>query len=568
MDYMNLGVTSRKTGLRIKTPIRRDEYSMENIDEFFADEEDSIVGSRRRRGSRRTSMLLKKPLEPNSSHFVGENGFRIPSSAPQYGKHLPGETSQKQMSNENEYGYSTELNHQDVSFLSPVHGSPVTVTTPKTLSIVNQPRYATNFEIPQDVRTSNEGLTIQLTPKRKPIEGYRDVPDLIDDNETTRDSTSFNTSENAILEDEMDDDFEFNSDEDEDREYVDAASKRLSESESTSSLSGDDSNSSTEEDNAALSRRSKKNKNYYDTGSISSDQLDSDEEYIQKQAQDLLPKDDEKHIDNRRPRRVRVPPLEYWRNEKIVYKRTSQKPVLEIEKVITYDDEQDEEAHSKKRKPQPKTRTRPYTYIPTGRPRGRPRKAQGTSPSNAIDPNTEIKTKIDLGELSNSDWLKHGILQSIVNITTDKKSNELIAFAPGLAQTVQSKDTENEKFTLAVLFDKYREKFASGILTLPIDGVKDKNTSFNAFITFYVIQGVVEVILSDSTFVCVEGSTFQVPAFNDYAFKNIGKNEAKMFFVQVIVPEDFDGSKIEDDGTSPVSSEHGLSSSNMSLTSP
>ena len=54
MDYMNLGVTSRKTGIEIKKGIRKDEFSMENVEEFFKDEE-SYISVRRK--SRKSSLL-------------------------------------------------------------------------------------------------------------------------------------------------------------------------------------------------------------------------------------------------------------------------------------------------------------------------------------------------------------------------------------------------------------------------------------------------------------------------------------------------------------------------------
>lgn len=41
MDYMKLGVKSRKTGLAVKEDVKKDEYSMENVDEFFRDDEES-----------------------------------------------------------------------------------------------------------------------------------------------------------------------------------------------------------------------------------------------------------------------------------------------------------------------------------------------------------------------------------------------------------------------------------------------------------------------------------------------------------------------------------------------
>ncbi|AET38163.1 Mif2p Ecym_2433 [Eremothecium cymbalariae DBVPG len=576
MDYMNLGITSRKTGLRVKQTINKDEYSMENIDEFFADDDDSTIGSRRR--SRRTSLLgnLKQLPVPSlpAQMFMDEDGFRIPSSAPQVRKQfLP---SGQRTPTDTQYDDFSIPQQVDGSFLSPIQDFPgdeiptEQVPQKKRKERPHGTTYTTNYEVPNEVEHGGNDSTIMLTPNARAIDDYRDVPDLVDDNETTRDNTSFNTSDNALLEDEMDDDFEFQSAEEEDREYVDSVSRRGSSSSSSSESSGEEKNDSdpdSADDDAALSRRDKNNKMYYDNESSSSDVLDSDDEYIQQQAKDLLTADDHMVGSMRRSKRVRVPPLEYWRNEKVVYKRKSDKPILEIDKIITYDHEADEEdAKLSRKKTNTKTKARPYNYIPTGRPRGRPKKNATAQNLLNQDPNQPIKAKIESGDLENSEWLKHGILQSNVNVSTDKKGNEIVAFAPGLAQSEQPKETEYENFTLAVMFDKHRELFASGTLVLPVEGRKESSDSFNAFITFYVIQGIVEILLSENKFICTEGSSFQVPAFNSYAFVNIGRNEAKMFFVQVTVPEDFDGS---DNKTRESSSPTlGSSSSNMSLTSP
>ena len=83
--------------------------------------------------------------------------------------------------------------------------------------------------------------------------------------------------------------------------------------------------------------------------------------------------------------------------------------------------------------------------------------------------------------------------------------------------------------------DRHREHFASGKLKLPKGGNKKLGDSLHTFMTFYVIQGITEVTISKTKFVATTGSTFQIPSFNKYSFKNIGNNQAKMFFVQVSI---------------------------------
>ncbi|AGO10467.1 AaceriABR015Cp [[Ashbya] aceris (nom. inval.)] len=573
MDYMNLGITSRKTGLRVKQSIRRDEYSMENVDDFFAEDEESAVSSRRQ--SRRTSLL--SDLRPQLSAagaphlFLDEDGFRIPSSAPQPRKQPPAWNQRRQPETAlDEYpAFDPELPPIEDEFEEePVAlGKHTGNATPPYNA-----KYATRYDIPREADSDVEESTIRLTPTKPIDDDYRDVPGLVDDNETTRDNTSFNTSEHALLEDELEDDYEVNSADEEDAEYVDGIS-RAGDS-SASEHEDSDESSASEADDAGLSRQNQRSKNGYMSDS-DSEVLDSDEEYIQQQAKQLLPSglDSERTTGIRRSKRVRVPPLDYWRNEKVVYKRKSDKPVLEIEKIITYDqeEEEDEEMQPKKKK-NPKTKARPYNYIPTGRPRGRPRKNAAQPATNNAEPNKDILLKLQNDEVPNGQWLKHGILKGTVNVSADKKGNEIVAFAPGLSQSEQSQESEDEKFTLAVMFDKHREMFASGMLILPVDGMKSVSDSYNAFITFYIVQGIVEITLSENKFICTEGSSFQVPAFNTYAFQNAGHNEAKLFFVQVTVPETFDGSNVSamnpEETSSRRTTSNSLSSSDMSLTTP
>lgn len=357
---------------------------------------------------------------------------------------------------------------------------------------------------------------------------YSDVPDLVaDEDDDDRGNTSLNTSDNALLEDELEDDG-FVPESEEDRDYIGSDSSLNSDSDSPSDVNDDDAYQEVEEE-AHVSEN------------------DNGDDYIKRQATDVVRTDS--IIDRnglRKSTRVKVAPLQYWRNEKIVYKRKSNKPVLDIDKIVTYDESEDEEevlaAQRKKRQKKKPTPTRPYNYVPTGRPRGRPKK-NPNAVENPLpeDPNEEIIERIESGGIGNGEWLRHGILEANVKISDNKEEtkDEIIAFAPNLSQAEQVKDTKDENFSLEIMFDKHKEHFASGILKLPaISGQKKLSNSFRTYITFHVIQGIVEVTVCKNKFLSVKGSTFQIPAFNEYAIVNKGNDEARMFFVQVTVSQD------------------------------
>lgn len=562
MDYMNLGVRSRKTGLNVKQNLEKDEYSMENIDDFFKDDDTSLISSRRK--SRRSSLLSALPnanivstpiIEQQQLHPRDNKEFNVPLNAfgpkiktsqiPQYTQRQSPQSS----SHQNVLGTikEDEIHYDDyeIDNYSSVSNQEIQTHLP-------QPKYTTEY----DEHISQGDPSIRLTPEKLQNKDlYKDVPDLIEDDEDTRDFTSLNTSENALLEDELDDDYRIESEEDGD--YVEGESSfddvegNDDDGESSDNADSDDSNS---DQTKTFNAHPRTTYGYQDNSP--SEVYDSDEEYIQNQAPHLIEKDSALRLNGtRRSNRVKIAPLEYWRNEKVVYKKKSGKPVLEIDKIITYDhnDDEDEEEElrgNRKKKKKSFTRVRPYNYIPTGRPRGRPKK-QRTS-TDLGNPNTELLDEIHSGNVPSAEWLKHGILEANVNISIDRTSDEIIAFAPSLAQSEQTKETDEESFSLEIMFDKHKDHFASGMLKLPTRGKKKLSDSYNAFITFYVVQGIVEVSLGGTVFLGTQGSSFQIPAFNKYAFENMGNDEVKLFFVQVTVPE-----HIKDDDISDESKEAG-----------
>ena len=69
MDYMKLGLKSRKTGIDVKQDIPKDEYSMENIDDFFKDDETSLI-SMRRKSRRKSSLFLPSTLNGDTKNVL------------------------------------------------------------------------------------------------------------------------------------------------------------------------------------------------------------------------------------------------------------------------------------------------------------------------------------------------------------------------------------------------------------------------------------------------------------------------------------------------------------------
>lgn len=561
MDYMNLGVRSRKTGLNVKQNLQKDEYSMENIDDFFKDDDTSLISARRK--SRRSSLLsavsngniVSTPIiEKEQLHSRNNKELKVPlpDFGPKTKTSLIPQYTQRQgprsPSPQNMLGTIVEDEvHYDDYEIDNYSGA----ANQEIQSNLPQRKYTTEY----DDNVSQDNPSIRLTPEKPQNKDfYKDVPDLIEDDEDTRDFTSFNTSENALLEDELDDDYRVESEEDGDYVEGESSLDDLEGNVDDESIDNTDSDDSDAHQTKRLNLYSGAAYGYQDNSP--SEVYDSDEEYIQNQAPHLIENDSALRPNGtRRSNRVKIAPLEYWRNEKVVYKKKSNKPVLEIDKIITYDhnddeDEEEEVRGNRKKKKKSLARTRPYNYIPTGRPRGRPKKQQTSTDWG--DPNTELLEEINSGSVQSAEWLKHGILEANVNISIDKTSDEIVAFAPSLAQSEQTKETDEESFSLEIMFDKHKDHFASGMLKLPRGGKKKLSDSYNAFINFFVVKGILEVSLGGTVFLVTQGSSFQIPAFNKYAFQNMGNDEVNLFFVQVTVPE-----PIKEDDTSDESNEAG-----------
>lgn len=346
MDYMKLGLKSRKTGIDVKQDIPKDEYSMENIDDFFKDDETSLI-SMRRKSRRKSSLFLPSTLNGDTKNV-------LPPFLQSY-KSQDDEVVQSPSGKGDGSRRSSLLSHQS-NFLSPANDfEPIEeepeqeendirgndFATPITQKL-SKPTYKRKYSTRYSLDTS-ESPSVRLTPDRITNKNvYSDVPDLVaDEDDDDRVNSSLNTSDNALLEDELEDDG-FIPESEEDGDYIESDSSLDSGSDSASDSDGDNTYQEVEEE-------AEVNTN------------DNEDDYIRRQASDVVRTDS--IIDRnglRKSTRVKVAPLQYWRNEKIVYKRKSNKPVLDIDKIVTYDESEDEEeilAAQRRKKQKKKTYT-------------------------------------------------------------------------------------------------------------------------------------------------------------------------------------------------------------------
>lgn len=601
MDYMNLGVRSRKTGLQIKRKISRDSFNLEKIDDFFKEDDSTPTSTTTSRKSfnsstqSTTNLASPSPLLANLNRNTGNNTLQSPSKLDwNSSSDLTNNNPNSRVSNillDNYTNYiddDTNNNYQDGSSNDSLpektpsntfkdsKSEVMSITAFRKAYDLISNRVSDVSSVPniQNISpildTISEDVEPIISEKNYTNPYMEDIPELSDENDTIE-NTPLNTSENALLEEEIDkfDMEEIDSENENGSEVM--AKNRKEKPTAYEIIDSDDSDFNPELDrtyipSSDIEELTRTQINHTSNSIDTTANLfnSSAERFNNTENSSFDNSADEKFL--RRSKRVKVPPLEYWRNEKIVYKRKSTEPVLDITKIITFDNEDSETERKQKKlkrikrfslsnnqptnddnndKNNDNTTATPAAITITNsgigsnnfqnkrkRPVGRPRK-------HPLPPDKNIENFDIASQSENGTWLTDGILTGEIHTSQNDINNDIIAYGPNTYQLEKTKENRNEKYSLAVTFDKHKDLFASGMLKLPVKGNRNLTHSQNAFITFYVVQGSIEVTLGNNKFITVAGCTFQIPSFNKYSFINRGPIEAQLFFVQVLVPDNF-----------------------------
>lgn len=323
----------------------------------------------------------------------------------------------------------------------------------------------------------------------------RNVPDLLEDSEreynTTEESALLDTSQDALLESEL-------------------ASK--------------------------IYNKTVKNTNTYSNNN--SDEEDNDYILIENEGiERTKPK-----APIRRSTRIKVPTLDYWRNEKIVYKRRSAKPELDIFKIITYENENNNsEKKNDKKRNKASMDNKPYNRQNFPSPMENNLKRRKRIKLNSSCLNGKMQDSISTSGKKNIEWVSRGVFEGIINEKSIMENNlkskrEILAVARNYIDNEKTYYQDDNNYKINILFDSQKDHFATGFMTLPINGQKSLSTIDNIYIIFHVLKGCVEVSISkNNKFACMEGSTFQIPSYNSYSLSNKGNTEVKLYFVQVTI---------------------------------
>lgn len=265
----------------------------------------------------------------------------------------------------------------------------------------------------------------------------------------------------------------------------------------------------------------------------------------------------------RRSKRIRVKPLAFWRNERIIFTKPHQRRPDDDD-----DDDDDDEPDMTIVRDIHKLPLRSIAevvHVPdtvqiltTRQNRRNNRRKPVDAPISPVSSDEHDKEEQDVlgAGLPGTSWYQDKVLK--VDVPENGRFVERsIAFSSQYGEfqsrTIVNEDgttSEDPNLRIATLFNDALEDCAVGMIEL--SGTKPPLKI--AFSTYYllIVRGVVEVTFNEETFIANKGCNICIPLGNEYGLKNLGKEAALIHFVQVRRPEteqdhDYDDDDDDDD---------------------
>ncbi|KAK6528635.1 hypothetical protein TWF694_003893 [Orbilia ellipsospora] len=223
-----------------------------------------------------------------------------------------------------------------------------------------------------------------------------------------------------------------------------------------------------------------------------------------------------------RPRRSRIAPLQFWKNERRVYKvnerHESGTAVSLSEQVIRVED-------TPVTKPKKRLRSQPTTTKNSGLAKRKTREKSDTSSS--------------YSEADDEDWESTGKLVGMVKQWSSKPSNSEVGEIEDEIATSRHGIEFKPIFGSDYLFAKTlgKEFMGCGILELQRGASKKLKSSGKMQLVFFMLEGKVEAEVNELGFRIGKGGQFQVPRGNMYKITNPFATTARIFFAQACIPE-------------------------------
>lgn len=237
--------------------------------------------------------------------------------------------------------------------------------------------------------------------------------------------------------------------------------------------------------------------------------------------------------DVRRSTRIKMPPLQFWKNERIVYTLASKDNTEypEIKEVVQRNDTPKDHHITASRKKRPKSRISMTSSTPAKR-RKKTKYGRIYNSDENYDSEDERAANTVLGKANNVVFNKSlsGDVQSYSLEPDDELPTKYVPMAWGREfnnwQTVP--DT---MYRLAPMYNDPESGATCGIFAFEPHGEKPTKSTHESDCFFYVISGAFQVSIAETLFTILRGGTFVVPKGNLYSITNITSCESKLFFV-------------------------------------
>ncbi|GAA5904964.1 uncharacterized protein JCM6883_004924 [Sporobolomyces salmoneus] len=208
----------------------------------------------------------------------------------------------------------------------------------------------------------------------------------------------------------------------------------------------------------------------------------------------------------RRSNRQRLPPLDYWRNERIVYKkRASGVGMAAIVRIPKLEPEPLTQAGRKKRSKS----SAPRSKGPSKRARSVKSESEEEDEEDRIDSMTDPDGLV---------WSWEG------NAETTRR----IAFTENM---MDPKPAFNNQYQFQKIYQEL-DYLAGGILDIPVGGKKDTKPAKDNSYLFYCARGSVSVLCHRTRVAIGKGGTFFIPRGNSYSIEATSNRPVRLFFAQ------------------------------------
>lgn len=540
MDLLNLGNRSRKTGLKPRKNLRKDQYDMEDVDDFFTDEEDD----KNPYGRRSLMQVTPKDNFDNVARKINftdaeAESFNL-SPIPMSSKWGVKKKNKKSPLRSPLPERRTGLSRDFIESKGINRASKDGLKETRELIRSNGRNSADSSDAGGSKDTSAIGGSNALNASKSMVsEARRESRVNLQPVLFVEENSGFDNPENDLDMAENNDAFDesFNTSNHDSFSPVSLSPLDKSHSPADVPATSRQSTSSLTK-SMALGNTSRKKTNRKNYRSISDSDLLSPPPTTKKSRPQAIPIQEQRVRASplpspppdglRRSRRTKIAPLAFWRNERIVYTRALEDddadttlandirniPLQEIKEVVHIPEAE--------------------RYVPPSSKKRRAKTAPSKPKKEELNQESEI-------EISGSEWLDMKVLAVEVS-ENNRKIKRQVAIAPDGVDFEELKDPNfpDDRLRIARLFTNNKDFTATAMLELPFGGIKHVKSSEECVYSFYVLAGLIEVTLNRSKFVVTKGCSFEVPDHNTYGLKNLGQGDAKLFFVQCRAPVELD----------------------------